>query len=219
MISSADRPRVVFDCNVLVQAISNDTGPSGQALGLLERNFIEVYLSRPVLKKVRAVLHYPLVRKKLPGLEDERIDSFLGQLAFRATLVRRVPHVFRLSARPAGRSVYRPCRCGQGQLPRQPGQRPPLPGHRSLLACQAIPPAIPAPPRAQPRLLSGSNHPESRAADLNTPGIPSPFYYLEFGLDSSFGLRVSDLGNLETALKTPTSRYTVPCPNAEMYPW
>jgi putative PIN family toxin of toxin-antitoxin system len=94
MISPADRPRVVFDCNVLVQAISNEAGPSGQALALLQRNFIEVYVSRAVLKELRNVLQYPTVRQKLPGLNNERIDFFLRQLAFRSTFVRRVPHVF-----------------------------------------------------------------------------------------------------------------------------
>ena len=68
MSPSADRPRVVFDCNVLVQACSNDAGPSGQALRLLERNQIEVYVSRSVLEELRLVLNYPSVRQKLPGL-------------------------------------------------------------------------------------------------------------------------------------------------------
>jgi putative PIN family toxin of toxin-antitoxin system len=94
MNPSADRPRVVFDCNVLVQAISNNSGPSGHALTLLEQNRIEVFVSRAVLKELRAVLRYPTVREKLPELSDQRIDSFLQQLAFRATFIHRVRHVF-----------------------------------------------------------------------------------------------------------------------------
>jgi putative PIN family toxin of toxin-antitoxin system len=94
MIASADRPRVIFDCNVLVQAISNEAGPSGQALRLLDRNLIDVYLSRAVLKELRAVLKYPAVRQKLPVLNDERIESFIQQLVFRSTLLRQVRRVF-----------------------------------------------------------------------------------------------------------------------------
>jgi putative PIN family toxin of toxin-antitoxin system len=94
MSASADRPRVVFDCNVLVQAISNESGPAGRALGLLEQNLISVYVSRAVLKELRLVLHYPSVRQKLHDLDDEQIDSFIQQLTFRGTLLRRVPHVF-----------------------------------------------------------------------------------------------------------------------------
>lgn len=88
------RPRVVFDCNVLVQAISNDAGPSGRALCLLEMNLIDVYVSRPVLKELQAVLNYPSVRQKLIGLNDENSKSFVMHLAFRSTLLRKVPHVF-----------------------------------------------------------------------------------------------------------------------------
>jgi putative PIN family toxin of toxin-antitoxin system len=94
MNSPADRPRVVFDCNVLVQAISNQSGPAGRALGLLKQNAIAVYISRAVLKELRLVLQYPIVRQKLPDLDDEQVDSFIRQLTFRGTLLRRVPHVF-----------------------------------------------------------------------------------------------------------------------------
>jgi putative PIN family toxin of toxin-antitoxin system len=94
MNPTADRPRVVFDCNVLVQAISNETGPAGQALALLQQNRIEVYVSRTVLKELRSVFRYPSVRTKFPDLDDQRIEMFIKKLTFRATLLRRVHHVF-----------------------------------------------------------------------------------------------------------------------------
>jgi putative PIN family toxin of toxin-antitoxin system len=90
----AGRPRVVFDCNVLVQAISNETGPAGQALGLLEQNRIEVYVSRAILKELRKVFQYSSVRAKFPDLNDERIETFVRKLTFRATLLRQVRHTF-----------------------------------------------------------------------------------------------------------------------------
>ncbi len=94
MILSAGRPRVVFDCNVLVQAISNDAGPAGQALRLIDQNRISVYVSCAVLKELRNVLNYPTVREKLPGIDDARIAAFMQHLLFRATLLRQVRHVF-----------------------------------------------------------------------------------------------------------------------------
>ena len=94
MISYPDRPRVVFDCNVLLQASANETGPSGHALRLLEENRIEVFVSRAVLKELRTVMCYPSVREKFPGLDDQSINLFVQQLAFRATMLRRVRHVF-----------------------------------------------------------------------------------------------------------------------------
>jgi putative PIN family toxin of toxin-antitoxin system len=94
MTHAADRPRVVFDCNVLVQAAGNGDGPSGVALRLLEENRIEVFVSRAVLRELRAVLNYPSVRQKLRKLDDDRVEAFVQRLAFRATLLRSVPHVF-----------------------------------------------------------------------------------------------------------------------------
>ena len=94
MTRAGDRPRVVFDCNVLVQAAGNGEGPSGVALRLLEENRIEVFVSRAVLRELRAVLNYPSVRQKLRKLDDDRVEAFIQRLAFRATLLRHVPHVF-----------------------------------------------------------------------------------------------------------------------------
>jgi putative PIN family toxin of toxin-antitoxin system len=90
----ADRPRVVFDCNVMVQAITNENGASGRSLGLLQRNQIQVFVSRAILQELRMVLQYPTVREKLPALTDERIESFMWHLICRAVLLRNVAHVF-----------------------------------------------------------------------------------------------------------------------------
>jgi putative PIN family toxin of toxin-antitoxin system len=94
MNPAADRPRVVFDCNVLVQAISNEAGPAGKAFGLLQQNRIDVYISRAALKELRKVFQYPSVRAKFPGLDDQRIEMFVKKLTFRANLLRKVPHAF-----------------------------------------------------------------------------------------------------------------------------
>ena len=94
MTQIAARPRVVLDCNVLVQAISNAAGPGGRCLQLLEQGVIGVYVSRAALKELRLVLNYPSVRQKLPDLNDALIETFTQRLSFRATLVRHVPHVF-----------------------------------------------------------------------------------------------------------------------------
>jgi putative PIN family toxin of toxin-antitoxin system len=94
MTQTSHRPRVVFDCNVLIQAISNAQGPAGQALRLLEENLIDVYVSRAVIRELRTVVTYPTVRQKLPDLHDDHIEAFIQRLLFRGTLVRSVPHVF-----------------------------------------------------------------------------------------------------------------------------
>ena len=74
--------------------MSNEAGPAGRSLALLQQNRIAVFVSRPVLKELRAVLAYPSLRSKLPGLDSARIESFLRQLMFRGTLLRQVRHLF-----------------------------------------------------------------------------------------------------------------------------
>ena len=93
MTLSAERPGVVFDCNVTIQAISNEAGPSGRSLALLERGSIDVYLSRAILRELRNVLNYPRVREKLPNLTDQRIEHFIQRLVFRTVLLRWVRHL------------------------------------------------------------------------------------------------------------------------------
>jgi len=88
------RPRVVFDCNVLIQAVASSDGPAGESLGLLERNLIHVYLSRAVLRELRDALNYPTVRASLPDLTDERITVFIQQLVFKAEFLRTPRHIF-----------------------------------------------------------------------------------------------------------------------------
>jgi putative PIN family toxin of toxin-antitoxin system len=77
-----------------VQAISDETGPAGRCLSLLEAGLIEVFVSRITLQELRKVLRYPTVRDKLPGLTDQRIELFIHHLRFRGTFIRHVAHVF-----------------------------------------------------------------------------------------------------------------------------
>ena len=94
MTIAADRPRVVFDCNVLVQAVGNGRGSAAEALRLLERGIVDVYLSRAVLKELRAVLRYPTVREQIPDLNDHAADKFVNRLVFGGVVLRRVRHRF-----------------------------------------------------------------------------------------------------------------------------
>lgn len=85
---------MIFDCNVLVQAISSSAGPSANCLRLVESNQIEVFLIRACLREFRDVMNCPSVRKQILDLTDEDINVFIDRLLFRGTLVRKVPHVF-----------------------------------------------------------------------------------------------------------------------------
>jgi predicted nucleic acid-binding protein len=91
---SSTRPKVVFDCNVLLQAVARQHGPAAQCLRLVERGFISLYLSKPVFREVRHILTDAVVRSKNLALTDEIVTVFLRKISYRGTLVRNVPAIF-----------------------------------------------------------------------------------------------------------------------------
>lgn len=88
------RPRVVFDCNVLLQAAAHANGPAAEALRHLEKGRINVYVSRATVQELRSVFQYPAVREKHLQLTDAAIVAFIDRLTYKATLLRHVRHVF-----------------------------------------------------------------------------------------------------------------------------
>lgn len=91
---NADRPDVVFDCNVFLQAVARENGAAAQALRLVEQNAITLHVSRAILREVRRVLAYPEVREKNSHVTDDAVDAFLARVSFRGVFHREVPHVF-----------------------------------------------------------------------------------------------------------------------------
>ncbi len=91
---TAERPRVVFDCNVLLQSALHKEGPAASALRLFDDGHVILYVSRATLKELRAVLKYPTIREKNSQLTDISITAFLDRLMYKATMLRRVRHVF-----------------------------------------------------------------------------------------------------------------------------
>jgi len=89
-----ERPRVIFDANVSVQALAFDTGPAAEALRLVDTGRCELYTSTATLRELRRVLAYDEIRALSPNLTRERIAAVLKRLVYRSTLLRRVRHVF-----------------------------------------------------------------------------------------------------------------------------
>ena len=88
------RPRAVFDCNILIQAVVFGSGPAAACLQIVERGQVELLLSKMTLAELRRVLAYREVLEITPELTLVRIASFVERLTFRATLIRRVRHMF-----------------------------------------------------------------------------------------------------------------------------
>ena len=67
------RPRlgVVFDCNILLQAVARKTGPAAACLRLAEEGFVRLRLSEEILTELSEVLKRPTIRARYPELTDE----------------------------------------------------------------------------------------------------------------------------------------------------
>ncbi|HEX4795247.1 MAG TPA: putative toxin-antitoxin system toxin component, PIN family [Humisphaera sp.] len=94
------RPGVVFDCNILVQALAFESGPAAQCVRLVETGRVKLFVSRATLAELRRVLGYEEVLSISENMTPIRIAGYLDRLAYRATRVRRVRHVFHLPRDP-----------------------------------------------------------------------------------------------------------------------
>lgn len=89
-----DKPRVVFDCNVFLQAAARERSVAAKCLNLAESGLVQLCLSREVLAEVEEVLNRPEIRAHFPDLSDEIVGAFLKRLQKLSVLVRRVPKEF-----------------------------------------------------------------------------------------------------------------------------
>lgn len=94
------RPRVVFDCNTLIQAIAFDGGPSAACFRLAESGVFELFVSKSTVAELRRVLGCEEVLSISPNMTSTRISAFMERLLFRTTLVRRVNRTLQLPRDP-----------------------------------------------------------------------------------------------------------------------
>lgn len=89
-----DSPRVVFDCNVLLQAAAREKSVAAKCLNRAESGLIQLFVSREVLAEVEEVLNRPEIRAYFQDLTDEIVGAFLKRLQKLSVLVRPVPKKF-----------------------------------------------------------------------------------------------------------------------------
>jgi len=89
-----DKPRVVFDCNVLLQAAAREKSVAARCLNLVESGLVQICVSREVLAEAEDVLNRPEIRAHFPDLSDEIVGAFLKRLEKLSILVRPVPKKF-----------------------------------------------------------------------------------------------------------------------------
>jgi uncharacterized protein len=91
---TAEKPRVVFDCNVLLQAAARERSVAAKCLNLAESDLIQLFVSREVLAEVEDVLNRPEIRVHFPDLSDEIVGAFLKRLQKLSVLVRPITKKF-----------------------------------------------------------------------------------------------------------------------------
>lgn len=84
-------PKVVFDCNVFLQALVNPDGPAGRCKQLVDRGEIELFVSEDVLAEVAEVLSRPRTREFAPALTLEVIEAFIADIRLKSICLWNVP--------------------------------------------------------------------------------------------------------------------------------
>ena len=93
----AKKPRVVFDCNVLLQAAARQKSPAASCLTLTEKGLVQLFVSKEVLLEIEEVLNRPEVRAYFPDLSDEIVGAFLKRLRSVSDFVANVQRTFSYS--------------------------------------------------------------------------------------------------------------------------
>lgn len=89
-------PRVVFDCNVLLQALINPNGPAGRCKKLVDNGEVELFVSAGVLAEISEVLSRPRVRSLAPALTIEVIVAFITDIRLKAICLNNVPEEYHI---------------------------------------------------------------------------------------------------------------------------
>lgn len=85
-------PKVVYDCNVYVQALLNIHGPGGACVRRALEKKVSLFLSEPILAEIRQTPSKPTPARL--GVTVERTETLIQNLLQVAVLVRTVPQRF-----------------------------------------------------------------------------------------------------------------------------
>ena len=77
--------RVVFDCNIFLQAAVRDTGPSFACLAAAEVGSIELFISPQIVAEIETVFSRPKVKRSFPQLSTHYSQAFLQQVSMFTT--------------------------------------------------------------------------------------------------------------------------------------
>ncbi len=91
---SSEKPRVVFDCMIFLQAAARHQGIAAACLRLAEQRYLSLFISPAILREVQDVLSRDYIRARFETLTDETVAAFIDRLRNIGQLVKRVPKKF-----------------------------------------------------------------------------------------------------------------------------
>lgn len=91
------RPRVIFDCNVLLQAIMNRQGPAAECLNIAATGDLLLFTCSEIITELRDVLSRPSITKLIIDHSPDSIEAFIAEVLKVSTFVDDPPDLFALS--------------------------------------------------------------------------------------------------------------------------
>lgn len=108
-------PRVVYDCNVLFQALISTRGPAYRCHQLVWDRRVTLLVSGYVIDEVREISARPILRSKFQ-LNAPVVEAFLAQIVGRATYISAVPEVYQHPLDPKDSHYVNLALAGQAEL-------------------------------------------------------------------------------------------------------
>lgn len=90
----ASPSRVVFDCNIFVQALINSIGPAGGCVQAVADGRAILIWSSSIIDEVRRTTAHPKLRARYKHLNDHAVNELLERVARVAVLMDGAPDVF-----------------------------------------------------------------------------------------------------------------------------
>lgn len=90
------RVKVVFDCNVYLQAYLSTKGAASKCLSLVDDKSLELYISRDIFNEVKDVLSRPEFQARFPNATAKNLTAFLEYIRTKTVFVRSVKKHFEL---------------------------------------------------------------------------------------------------------------------------
>jgi uncharacterized protein len=91
-----EKVKVIFDCNIFLQAFLSNKGTASKCLKLVEDKTIELYLNRDIFNEIKDVLSRPEFQAKFPHATLENLSFFLEYVQEKAFFIRTIGNHFEL---------------------------------------------------------------------------------------------------------------------------